>query len=759
MVVAIGLGFQFLNGGRLDGSAGSAPDDSGATPTFVGAQICASCHEQEYARWLGSQHDLAMQPANAETVIADFDDASFEYEGITSRFSTRDDKYFARTDGPDGQLHDYEIAYTFGVYPLQQYLIALPAGRYQALSIAWDSRPREAGGQRWFHLYPNEHVTYTDVLHWTKPSQNWNNQCAECHSTGLRKNYDAVQNRYATAYAEIDVACEACHGPGSRHVVWAQEKSSSVNGATNKGLVVNFSERQQASWVMNPESGIARRSQPIATHAEVETCAQCHARRATLFEGDVPGLPLLDTHRPALLEAGLYQSDGQMQDEVYNYGSFLQSRMYAAGVTCSNCHEPHSLQLRASGNEVCATCHLPARFDTPRHHFHKAGSTGAECAACHMPIETYMVVDPRHDHSFRIPRPDFTARTGVPNACNQCHQDKSAQWAIDSLNRWHGVGWSKRPHFAEALQAGRMTAANAESALAQLALDSTQPSIARATAISLLPAYLSPASLPALEKAASDADPLMRLAAAEALEVLPPEMRLQLAAPLLGDSIRTVRMAAAASLVGDAERLLTTNQRVAFERALADYQAAQQGNLDRPESHVNLGLLQLRRGQLEEAKAAYEAALKVAPWFVPARVNLADVLRLQGRESEAEAMLRAALAIDPANADLHYALGLSLVRQKRMSEAIENLDRAAELRPQNPRFPLTYALALQAAGKGSEAIEVLRQAHMSSPGSRDLLLALIEMHRARGEDAAAREYARRLMELSPGRSAGTETPE
>jgi predicted CXXCH cytochrome family protein len=335
-------------------------------------------------------------------------------------------KFFVNTDGPDGKLRDYEIKYTFGVYPLQQYLVEFPDGRLQALSIAWDSRPKKDGGQRWFHLYPNERVTYDDELHWTRPSQNWNFMCADCHSTDVRKNYDPATDKFQTRWAEISVGCEACHGPGSHHLEWAATQSPPLPkgeeaNRTDRGLSARLDERRGITWSVNPASGNAVRSEPRAAEREIEVCAQCHARRGQIAEGYRAGKPLLDYYHPALLTPPLYHSDGQQRGEVYNWGSFLQSKMYASGVTCSDCHNPHSGKLRAEGNTLCATCHLPSKYGTGAHHHHKPASAGASCVSCHMPTTTYMMVDPRHDHSLRVPRPDLSVKFGTPNACNGCH--------------------------------------------------------------------------------------------------------------------------------------------------------------------------------------------------------------------------------------------------------------------------------------------------------------------------------------------------
>jgi len=372
-----------------------------------------------------------MDHATDKSVLGDFSDASFEYYGVKSRFFRRDGKFFVETDGPDGKLAVFEVKYTFGIDPLQQYLIEFPDGRLQALSIAWDSRPKEQGGQRWFHLYPNEEIKHDDILHWTRLNQNWNFMCAECHSTGVHKNYDAPSDRFSTTWSEISVGCEACHGQGSRHVAWAREKQSwwpfKRGDDPSKGLSVSFDERHDITWSIDSRTGNAtRRIAPARLRKEVETCGLCHARRGLISEDWVPGRWLSDTHVVSPLARGLFQADGQMLDEVYNYASFKQSRMFAAGVTCSDCHEPHGAKLRAPGDGVCLQCHASDKYAAVSHHRHAGASPPVSCASCHMPERTYMVIDRRHDHSFRIPRPDVSAKVGTPNACNDCLNDKTA---------------------------------------------------------------------------------------------------------------------------------------------------------------------------------------------------------------------------------------------------------------------------------------------------------------------------------------------
>jgi predicted CXXCH cytochrome family protein len=728
----------------------AAPAAAAVPASYVGAQACASCHATEHTAWKGSHHDLAMQVAGDRSVLGNFANAKFTAGGVTSTFFRRDGRFFVNTDGPDGKLADFEIKYAFGVTPLQQYLIELPGGRVQALGIAWDSRPQAQGGQRWFHLYPGRRLKAGDPLHWTGIDQNWNYQCADCHSTNLKKNYDAATQQFSTAWSEINVACESCHGPASNHVAWARKEGDWQRfSGRGKGLQEILDERRGVTWAINAATGNAARSVPRAGVREIETCARCHARRGQFSDDFVHGRPLADTHRAALLEGALYWPDGQQRDEVYNYGSFLQSRMFAKGVTCTDCHEPHSLKLRAQGNAVCAQCHLPAKYDGPQHSFHPAGSKGGECTSCHMPTTTYMIVDPRHDHSMRIPRPDLSVKLGTPNACNQCHKDRKPEWAAAQLEKWYGHTPGGYQHFGAAFHAADRSAAGADAALRDVIADPDQPAIARASALARLSGNRDPATLDAYRRSLNDGDPLVRRAAVSGLAHADPALRAQLLAPRLTDPVRSVRMEAARALVGAPERNLSEADRPAFNQALEEFIAAERFNADRPESVSNLGTLALERGDFALAEAQFKRAIALDPRYTPAVANLADLYRGTDREAEADRALRAALALSPNDAALHHVLGLSLVRQKRVNDAVTEFAKAAQLAPDNARYAYVYAVALHGAGKVPAAIAALEKSHQRFPADRDVLQALIAFERDRGDRAAAQRWAQQLLALAP----------
>jgi Tfp pilus assembly protein PilF len=725
--------------------------DPRAEASYVGGAECATCHTEETEAWTGSHHDLAMQEATASTVLGDFDDALFTSYGSTTTFTKRGEVFVIRTEGPDGVEADYDVSYVFGVDPLQQYLIELDRGRYQAFTVAWDSRPEEEGGQRWFHLYPDDRIEPGDRLHWTAPSMTWNWMCAECHSTDLRRNFDLETLTYSTTWSDMDVSCESCHGPGSLHVELASSwTDAETTGRPSEELGLSGAMAHPGGgWVIDPGETIARRTSPIESNRQVESCAHCHARRATIEEGRVAGTSIHDSDIVSRLVEGLYYPDGQILEEVYVYGSFVQSKMYAAGVRCSDCHEPHSLRLRAEGNGVCATCHLPTAYDTTEHHNHPAGSSGAECVACHMPSTTYMGVDPRQDHSMRIPRPHLTDRLGVPNACSRCHERESVAWAIEAVERWYGEDAGQVQHFGEVLDAGRAGLPGSATQLRDLAASGDQSAIVRATALALTAADPSASTLQAIEAGSVDPDPFVRLAAIAALEGFPPDARLRGAFRLLRDSIRAVRTEAARVLSPISVASLTPAQQSLLGEVVEEYVATQMVNVDHPSAHVNVANVRAQQGDPVAAEIAYRDAIRVDPGFIPAYLNLSDLYRALGRDGDARATLEEGLRIDPEEAALHHSMGLVLVRLGESGSAVEWLARAVELAPEAPRFAYVLGVALNSTDDSDAAIGALTTSLTRHPYDRDLLTLLALLHRDRGERAAASGYAERLLEVAP----------
>ena len=719
---------------------------------YVGSEACAACHAGEAKLWAGSHHEAAMDHATASSVLGDFSGATFEHFGVMSRFFRRDGKFFVETDGPDGKLAEFEIAYTFGVFPLQQYLIAFPDGRLQALGIAWDSRPKDKGGQRWFSLHPDEAIPHGDVLHWTRLNQNWNFMCAECHSTGVRKNYDAKADTFATSWAEISVGCETCHGRGSAHVAWAKAHAGAPApaGDDDKGLVVRFDERARRTWSIDPATANAAPSAaPVPLRKEVETCGLCHARRGQIAEDWEPGRWLSDTHVVSPLTRNLYFADGQMEDEVYNYGSFKQSRMFMKGVTCSDCHDPHSAKLKLPGDGVCLQCHAPDKYAVAAHSRHEGADPPLGCPDCHMPARTYMVVHTRHDHGFRIPRPDLSVELGTPNACNACHADKSAQWAANAVQSWYGPDRKGVQHYAAAFHDAWAEAADAEALLTKVAADRDAPGFARAGALAELQPYLADRTVDLARAGLADPDPMVRIGALDMLEGGPAEDLWPIVAPFLGDPVRGVRIRAVDLLAAMPAASRPEAGRAAFDRAAAEFVAAQTLNADRPEARLTLGSFFARQGQAAEAEAEYQAALKLAPQFAPAAVNLADLYRQTGRDADGEAALRAAIAVSPKDAGLHYALGLALVRMKRNADALGEFALAAALSPDNSQNAYVYAMALNSAGRAAEALKTLADALERHPDNRQLLTLAVEIEQQEGDFPAALAYAERLAKITP----------
>lgn len=537
---------------------------------------------------------------------------------------------------------------------------------------------------------------------------------------------------------------------GSRHVAWAKSQRSLFSFVREKddtfGLLVRYAERLGVTWPIDAASGNARRSaQPATLRTETESCGMCHARRGQLTEDWTPGRWLSHTHAISPLTRGLYDAAGQMEDEVFNYGSFRQSKMFAAGVTCSDCHDPHSGKLRMSGDNVCLQCHAADRFAAATHHRHEGASPAITCANCHMPVRTYMVVDDRHDHGFRIPRPDESVSTGVRNACNDCHKDGSPAWAAQAVESWHGPARKGFQTYTAAFAAARSHQPDAARLLAAAASDRNAPAIARATALAELASHASPEVIAVARNAMTHPDPMVRIGALEALETTPPQQAWPVAAPLLSDPVRGVRVRAAMLLAAMPPSARPAANRRAFDAASEEFIAAQRLNADRPEARTELGVFFARQGRVPDAEGEYKAALRLNPQFAPALVNLADLYRQTNRDAQGMATLYEGVRVLPGNAALLHALGLAMVRAKSPTEeTLGVLRKAAELAPDNARYGYVHAVALHSSGNREGALAALRLVLARHPADRDTLAALIVYEQEAGNVGAALGYAEQL---------------
>lgn len=588
-------------------------------PEYVGSQTCQSCHESAFEAWTSSHHAKAWMEPSEDTVAGDFNDAVFEHLGRKTRFFKEDGRYFIETSDVSDGPKILEVTGVGGIAPLQQYLIETEPGRLQSLDVAWDQDQK-----RWYHLYPDQNLPPDDAFHWSGPYKNWNARCAECHATGFEKNYQAQGRRYQSTQAEIGVGCESCHGPAEGHLKWAEAPqsyaASPFPGTNETGILVSFSEE--------------------TAEAEIQQCAGCHSRREPFLDGNpMPGTPYHDAYRLALLRDGLYHADGQILDEVYVYGSFLQSKMYDKGVRCSDCHEPHSAALRASGNAVCTQCHSEAgndrfpsltakTYDDPAHHFHEVGSEGAQCQSCHMIERTYMGIDGRRDHSFRVPRPDLSVTLGTPNACNDCHEDQTAAWAAGILEEKLPNSANRGPHFSETFSAAREDRTGFADDLLKIATHTEFPAIVRASAIDLLRTRATAKVFTDLQPLMTDESPIVREAAVSLQSQRPPQERFIAVADALEDPVKSVRIAAARQIIGAPARGVSQDIHQAARSANREWQSSLLAKLDFPETHTVIGGTALGLRNPQAAIRAFQEATTldaqlIDGWVMQIRIHMA----------------------------------------------------------------------------------------------------------------------------------------
>jgi len=621
---------------------------------YVGDSQCVSCHKKAFETWKGSDHDLAMQEATEETVLGNFNDVNLTLDGIAYFFTKVDSNFIVYVTEIDGSENEYLISYTFGVNPLQQYLIDFDNGKKQVLRVTWDVLKKQ-----WYHQYSGDEFDPHDWMHWTQSSQNWNTMCAECHSTNLQKNYIIDEDRFNTTYSLINVNCESCHGPAEKHLNWA----NSIQDSTHIDKFILKGKSQ---------------------FSQMNMCAPCHSRRTKLTQNYVPGTHFEDQYLLQNLSEEFYHGDGQIDSEDYVYGSFLQSKMYHNDVTCTDCHDPHSLKLKEVGNNLCMQCHEP-KYNQPSHHFHSTDSQGAQCINCHMTGVTYMGVDYRRDHSFRVPRPDQSVTYGTPNACNTCHTEKSNKWAANKVVEWYGS--KRQEHFSDALLlSNRDNISNKErDALDEFINDLNYPAIARASVIDNIQ-ITEPKQYEALIKGLNDTSPMVRFSTLQKFRGLNLQDRISIALKHTNDTTRLVRIGAAQLLIDADVNTLTNVDVSGINKSRSELEDMLFSNADFATGRMQLGDYYLQTNDIKNAIKHYKIAIKKDSLLLPAYSNLASCYSMDGQPNEALNVLNILIDKSPDLGRPYYLRALLYFEIKQYKLAVEDLNKAIILEPLNSRY-------------------------------------------------------------------------
>lgn len=655
--------------------------------SFVGSESCKSCHEPEYALWENSHHDLAMKLADSISVLGDFNNSEFIHKGDSFKFFKKDGDFYMNAPDKNGENKDYKVIYTFGVYPLQQYVVAFPRGEYQCSIAAWDS---EKG--KWFHLQPNYDLAHNEWLNWTGRASSWNTMCVDCHSTNLKKNYNHTTDSFNTTFSEINVSCEACHGPMSDHNDFYEEHKDNYEGLTPPKMYMPTG---------------------LPSKELVDKCARCHSRRGQLtnyfdYKGE-----FADHYRLSLPEDPLYYVDGQILDEDYVYGSFVQSKMYANGISCRDCHDMHSLKLKKQGNDLCMTCHVPA-YNTKEHHYHEVGTEGASCINCHMQGRIYMGNDFRRDHSFRIPRPDQSVKYDTPNACNTCHTDKSKEWARDFIIEKYGP--ERADHFSDHMLEGFFEDHRQFKVVLE---NEAYPEIIRASALNQYSnGPLSSQEIAALSIYLDNPSVLIRNQAVLLFESTKNANVKSKIAPLLKDSVRLVRISAASYFN---KNFVDETDVPNFKEANKEYLNSMDVNADFASGQHSRALYFQEKGNIEAAIEAYKKAIKIDNRFNRSRINLALIYYQQGLTKESEALYLKVIEQEPEFSYTFYMLGLLYNELGDLEKSMDYLKLASEKEPFNPNAYYNYIVMLQQKGNNKEAVKVSNKALEINPDNERIL--------------------------------------
>jgi tetratricopeptide (TPR) repeat protein len=694
---------------------------------YAGSQSCRGCHAAQFESWAKSNHGNAERVLNAAVDGAAFSPERTFHHGTQDSAATQvDGKPAVKTLGFDGKIETYPVARVIGHDPLRQFLVERPGGRMQTLEIAFDPKRNE-----WFDVYGNEDRRPGEWGHWTGRGMTWNAMCAGCHNTRLRKNYDEATDTYRTAMAEMSVGCESCHGPMKAHTEWRKQYPNS-----------------------NDADPTVKK---LARDQVFDTCGSCHARRRELTGDFVPGDSFTQHFQLTTVdESDLYFPDGQIRDELYEFGSFHGSKMHTAGVRCADCHDPHAAKPHMAGNALCLRCHSGAPGQIPgssviapviepvAHSFHKAESTGAQCIACHMPVTTYMQRHPRHDHGFTIPDPLLTKQLGIPNACNKCHTDKDADWSLAAAEKWWGEKM-KRPSRERALRVAeaRTNPGGSSSPLLTLVREE-QNAYWKASLLRLLaPWSVEPEVARTFLAYAQHADPLVRTAAVQALEAVggaEADAARQILTRRLEDPERAVRVAAASALRAPLD---------AGTRALRETSHALELTADQPTGQLQKGAWAHAHGNTAGALKHFEKAICWDPNSGGIRHEYAVLLSSQGRATDALAQMQEAVRLEPKQAEFRFKLALAWNEAGSMQNAMKEFDETVRIDPKHARAWYNLGLARNSLGETNAAISALRKAESAEPRDPRIPFARATIHARLRQIPEAREAAQRALAIQP----------
>ncbi len=699
-------------------NATATQNETNIYANYVGSASCGECHPDALKKWAGSHHAEAERLLQTNRDLAAF--------APTREFTHGTQKTFVQWHDGQAQIagfglnHQWEtnpVARVIGEDPLRQFLIAFPGGRYQVQEASYDPRSNE-----WFNVYGTEDRQPGEWGHWMGRGMNWNAMCAACHNTRVQKNYDAATDSYHTTMAETTVSCEACHGPLKAHVDWQKK----YGGTGQPDPVFPKHSRQQV----------------------FDMCASCHARRADLTGNFVPGDDFNDHYELATVDASdLFYPDGQIRDEDYEQSAWLGSKMQHTGLTCLDCH-PRSLHMaRLHGNELCLQCHKGGFPKAPtinptEHSHHAAGSTGNECANCHMPQTVYMQRHSRHDHGFTIPDPLLTKQFAVPNACNRCHADQSTDWALKNVESWYGEKMQRHTRErAQIIARARTGEASSPTNLVHL-LETEEIPYWRAVAANLLGSWAADREVtPALLRGLNDTNAMVRSACVRALNPLAADSTISSALQKkLSDPRRNVRVAAAWALRATLDL---------SSPAAADLKRFLEINADQPTGQMQLGGLELARGNATNALPYFQQAVRWDPYSPGIRHELAIVLSQLGRPQEAVVQLEEAVRLAPREAEFRFKLALAWNELGESAKVLAELEQAVQCNPRHARAGYNLGLARNAAGNPTGAIQALIAAESAEPNDPSIPYARATIHARLGQLNEARQAARRALELNP----------